>query len=314
MKLHDLTEGLIKIPHTMLAPVWDWVLRETIHQCMTVLKHQATEAEELGITTMLDKLLADKKLSSGTGSLDEYSPHLLHAAKSAKTFPVEVAERYLAIYRAKRGNREAGSLLKKSIDVIVAFKPYKGLDSSSYGVIINHGKAIVLQTEPCSMTAAKILELYRADKATALMMLTRIAIIYKSTLEHELSHLYQYLVFGDLHVKQNLAYKLADEPGQSASNEELQRKYYYLSPNEFDPLIKSAAGIMHAKLHGVTSIVRTKMIEKFTCADLTQAQAKELDERVTPERYGFFIALKGHSQTKWEKAVKLFTQRLAMYK
>lgn len=114
-------------------------------------------------------------------------------------------------------------------------------------------------------------------------------------LKHELTHLVQYRALAGKNVKQVAA---GYDDVESEANDE-----YMLSQVEFDPLIKSAKGML-ARL-----AVKYKTMPGFSKRELQDAFLCVADppEWMLPEdRSGFFETLKRRAPVKWRKAVKLF--------
>ncbi len=310
MKLHELLlgEGLIQIPPKLLASAWDFVLAETLKRCYAGLEHVAS-ASELHVAaaeTLLDK-------ASTNFDVEDYSSSLLHASSSTKQLPLEITERYLERYKKLRGARETKALLASKITIAVVYNPAKfhGMTAKISGTYYAEDKVVAVQPSVYELTAEGVLEIVRNHKGLAAQnhALGLLLEQYKGTLEHELTHMIQFLVLGDLHAKQLLTH----EPGEDVqSNSKESKDIYFTSPIEFDPWIKAEVTKIRALMRRQKkdSVEKRALIKKFISADLTQDQATKLEDNADPERSDFFISLRRQDLKQWKKAAKLLTSKL----
>lgn len=295
---------MIELPQKLLDEAWDFVFETTLKRCASELEHTtSTEIEQHRALTLLDKV-------GGKLDVEDYPSNMASADSKSKVLKIEIPQKYLDRYRKLRGERETKLLLKRDITITVVFNPAKFEDMTEHvgGTYYSDGRIVAIQPQALKLNGEETISIVaanRSDLNKQAQEFGKRAKLMKTTLEHELTHLLQFVVFADFHAQQLLT-TTPDDSVQKGSDEALD--IYFNSPIEFDPWIKSETTKFTQLADGMSEAEQKAAFKKFVSSDLKPSElAKTKGDK---ERSRFFLALKKYNEPQWKKGVKLLLTRL----
>lgn len=291
-----ITEGLIKLPEKTKTLIVDQYLYWMLAYSAKVALKDADEVDQMMVASVVKRL---------AGSLGIRVPTSADIDRATKTISTKIKMDDLPEDYLRRLKSSKNEVKEKILTFKLLFTKdrYLGKDIG-YAERVSDDEAIIV------ISALNIL-----GDTTEDLLISPSTVMHNikmgiSTIEHELTHVIQYLVLGVLNKKQIDDPKAIKVAKSSAITKD---DNYYLSQIEFDPMIKSAIAEIKAKLDlfkNADEQQKREIVDTYVWGNVPSSVIKKQINNNTKKNSKFFAVLKLHDPNKWKKAVKLLYSKI----
>lgn len=298
-----LNEGLIKLPEKLRKELHTFFLEAYFSYLFYHSMQQSEDSLDEKLFTSIFKQLSAKY---GVKQADlNRGKKLSTQNTTSASFETEIPESYLAaLARAKKNTPFNNLGMHKKAKFQIVFRGNSGLGSNNRGAYFVSSNKIAISIQALNLSYDySMVDFVMTSNIKAITKRIDEAL---NTIDHELTHLVQFIALRDLHGDQVVG---TDPKHLSRSADD--RDLYYASQLEMDPWIRNSINELTSKTEWkqASDSEKKNLLKTFVWSDLSVDEIKKI-ERYQSGRSISYRALRLQKPSKWKRAVKILFQTL----